>query len=94
MPPTPFRLPYMQGAVAKSHTVRCGEDLNALTEGVRKSVAHAIEIWQGRRLVARVKLGNAKFRRQALSVKSRENRPEDAERTDVNGTWFRPYDSD
>ena len=59
MPHTPFRLPYMQGAVAKSHTVRCGEDLDALAEGVRKSVAHAIEIWQGRRLVARVKLGNA-----------------------------------
>ena len=59
MPHTPFRLPYMQGAVARSHTVRCRDDLDALAEGVRKSVAHAIEIWQGRRLGARVKLGNA-----------------------------------
>jgi hypothetical protein len=49
----------VQGAVAKSHTVRCGDNLDGLAEGVSKSVAHAIEIWQGRRLVARVKLGNA-----------------------------------
>jgi hypothetical protein len=54
-----IRLLDMQGAIARSHTVRCRDDLDALAEGVRKSMAHAIEIWQDRRLVARVKLGNA-----------------------------------
>jgi hypothetical protein len=48
-----------RGAIALSHSFRCKDDLDALAEGVRKSVAHAIEIWHGKRLVARVKLGNA-----------------------------------
>ena len=48
-----------RGAIAASHTVLCRDDLEALSEGVKCSEAHAIEIWQGRRLVARVKPGNA-----------------------------------
>jgi len=47
------------GEVALSHTVRCSDDLDALSAGIRRSEAHAIEIWQGQRRVARVKLGNA-----------------------------------
>jgi hypothetical protein len=47
------------GTVALSQTVRCTDDLDALSEGVQRSKTHAIEIWQGARLVARVKLGNA-----------------------------------
>ena len=47
-----------EGAVALSRTVPCTDDLDALAEGVHRSNTHAIEIWQGQRLVARVKLGN------------------------------------
>jgi len=48
-----------KGRIALSHMVRCSDDLDALSEGVQHSTAHAIEIWQDQRLVARVKLGNA-----------------------------------
>ena len=46
------------GEFALSHTVRCSDDLDALSAGIRRSDSHALEIWQGERLVARVKLGN------------------------------------
>ena len=48
-----------QGEIALSHTVRCSDDLDALSAGIRRSDSHAIEIWQDRRFVARVKLDNA-----------------------------------
>ena len=47
------------GEFALSHTVCCSDDLDALSDGVRRSNSHAIEIWQGQRFVARVKLENA-----------------------------------
>ena len=40
---------------ALSRRVHCRDDLDALAEGVRRSVAHAIEIWHEKRSVARVK---------------------------------------
>ena len=46
-------------SVVVSRSVRCKDDLAALDEGVRRSVGHAVEVWQGERLVARVKQGNA-----------------------------------
>jgi hypothetical protein len=48
-----------RGAIALATTIRCKDDLDALAEGVRHSGLHAVEIWDGRRLVARVKLNNA-----------------------------------
>ncbi|MGZ5929410.1 MAG: hypothetical protein ACXWLX_09355 [Rhizomicrobium sp.] len=48
-----------KGDVALSHIVRCNDDLDALSAGIRRSRTHAIEIWQDDRFVARVKLGNA-----------------------------------
>ena len=48
-----------QGAITASRTLLCQDDLEALSEGVKCAEAHAIEIWQGPRLVARVKPGNA-----------------------------------
>ena len=48
-----------RGVITRSRGLRCKDDLDALAEGVRRSAAHAIEIWHGKRLVARVKLGNA-----------------------------------
>jgi hypothetical protein len=48
-----------QGRVALSDDIRCRDDLDALSEGVSRSQRHAIEIFDGSRLVARVKLGNA-----------------------------------
>jgi len=48
-----------RGALAVTRSFHCRDDLDALAEGVRRSVAHAVEIWHGKRLVARVKLGNA-----------------------------------
>lgn len=47
------------GALAMAHRVQGTDDLEALAAGVRGSDFRAIEIWQGARLVARVKLGNA-----------------------------------
>jgi len=47
------------GIVALSHKIVCRDDLDALDHGVRRSGGHALEIFQGSRLVARVKLGNA-----------------------------------
>lgn len=47
------------GVLAVSHRHVCKDDLDALAEGVRRSVGHAIEIFRGDRLVARVKQDNA-----------------------------------
>ena len=47
------------GMAALSQRIICRDDLDALEEGVRRSAVHAIEIFQGSRLVARVKPGNA-----------------------------------
>ncbi len=49
----------VRGATALSQNLACTDDLDALAEGVRRSGKWSIEIWQGVRLVARVKLGNA-----------------------------------
>lgn len=54
-----FRSFDARGSVALSQRIICRDDLDALDEGVRRSAVHAIEIFQGSRLVARVKLGNA-----------------------------------
>lgn len=48
-----------QSGVALSCRIPCKDDLDALAEGVRQSDFHAVEIFQGMRLVARVKMGNA-----------------------------------
>jgi len=54
-----FHLLDLEGAIALSQNVACVDDLDALAQGVRHSDHWAIEIWDGARLVARVKLGNA-----------------------------------
>ena len=46
------------GAIALSQKLVCKDDLDALAEGIRRSVGHAIEIFRGDRLVARVKRDN------------------------------------
>ncbi|HET7083685.1 MAG TPA: hypothetical protein VFI23_02875 [Rhizomicrobium sp.] len=48
----------LKGAIALSQSLACRDDLAALDEGVRRSGKRSVEIWQGDRLVARVKLGN------------------------------------
>ena len=48
-----------QGGIALSEMLRCSDDLEALSAGIARSNFHAVEIWDGQRLVARVKLGNA-----------------------------------
>ena len=53
-----FRSFDLQGAVALSQKQACRDDLAALEEGARRSRKCAIEVWDGARLVARVKLGN------------------------------------
>jgi hypothetical protein len=47
------------GRVSQSHNFDCRDDLLALAEGERLSQANAVEVWEGARLVARVKPGNA-----------------------------------
>ena len=46
------------GRVAFAQGYNCADDLLALAEGERHSEKHAIEVWEGMRLVARVKAGN------------------------------------
>lgn len=48
-----------EGAVLLTQRLACSDDLEALAEGVRHAGHHAVEIFDGSRLVARVKLGNA-----------------------------------
>lgn len=47
-----------QGRIASAHDLNCRDDLAALAEGEKECVSHSVEIWQGSRLVARVKQGN------------------------------------
>lgn len=47
------------GNVAEVMTFACRDDLAALDEGKAYSAANAVEIWQGHRYVAHIKLGNA-----------------------------------
>lgn len=47
------------GHVVSSQDLRVADDLSALREAEKASGHHAIEIWQGPRRVAHVKLGNA-----------------------------------
>jgi hypothetical protein len=54
-----FRSFDLRGAAALSQNLACRDDLDALDEGVRRSANWSIEVWDGVRLVARVKLGNA-----------------------------------
>jgi len=46
------------GELAMAHRVQGTDDLDALAAGVRCSDFHTIEIWQGERFVARVKLAS------------------------------------
>lgn len=48
-----------RGLAARSQKIVCRDDLDALDEAVRRSAGCAVEIFQGPRLVARVKPGNA-----------------------------------
>lgn len=54
------------GRVLFDREHHCQDDLEALAEGERCSKLHPVEIWEGERLVARVKVGNG-----ALSAKDR-----------------------
>ena len=54
-----FRSFDLQGVVALSQKLACRDDLEALAQGVLRSDKSSVEIWNGDRLVARVKLGNA-----------------------------------
>ena len=47
------------GHIEFAHDINCRDDLDALAEGERISSSNDVEIWQGARLVARVKQGNA-----------------------------------
>jgi len=46
------------GNVAEVITFACRDDLAALDEGRVHSAANAVEIWQGHRYVAHIKLGD------------------------------------
>ena len=48
-----------QGCVALAQAVLCRDDLDGLAQGEAHSYRNDVEIWQGTRLVARIKLGNA-----------------------------------
>ena len=52
------------GRVSRSLNFDCRDDLLALAEGERLSNANAVEVWEGSRLVARVKHGNAPLNAQ------------------------------
>ncbi len=54
-----LRLLDAEGRVVSHHALLLQDDLDALDEAVRRSDSQAVEIWQGPRLVARVKPGNA-----------------------------------
>lgn len=46
------------GRIAFAHEIACRDDLDALAEGERCCADNALEIWDGARLVARIKQGN------------------------------------
>ena len=47
------------GRFARAEELRCKDDLEALAEAERAASSQAVEIWEGRRIVARVKRNNA-----------------------------------
>jgi hypothetical protein len=47
------------GRVLLSRMADCADDLTALGEAEQDSPGHPVEVWQGGRLVARVKAGNS-----------------------------------
>ena len=49
----------LEGHIRFAVELACRDDLHALSEGESVSAQHAVEIWDGARLVARVKAGNA-----------------------------------
>jgi hypothetical protein len=48
-----------QGRISFAHETQCPDDLAALSEGEKLSDHGAVEVWEGSRLVARVKAENA-----------------------------------
>lgn len=48
-----------QGHIVQSRSADCADDLAALAEAERDCPGHPVEVWQGTRLVARVKADNA-----------------------------------
>lgn len=49
----------LEGQVNFAVELACRDDLHALSEGEAICARNAVEIWDGARLVARVKAGNA-----------------------------------
>lgn len=47
------------GGILFMRNYRCRDDLEALAEGERICTLHQVEVWEGPRLVARLKRGNA-----------------------------------
>jgi hypothetical protein len=47
-----------EGRIALARGVSCPDDLAALAEAEYHSAGHPVEVWQGARLVARVKADN------------------------------------
>ncbi|MBA2587031.1 MAG: hypothetical protein H0U98_00230 [Alphaproteobacteria bacterium] len=47
------------GQISRVHEVQCGDDLDALDEGEKACEENDVEVWDGSRLVARFKAGNA-----------------------------------
>lgn len=54
-----LRLLDPEGRVVSRRSLPLHDDLDALDEAVRHARSQAVEVWQGQRLVARVKPGNA-----------------------------------
>lgn len=52
------------GRILFEREFRCRDDLEALAEGERTCSLHPVEVWDGARLVARLKLGNAALNAQ------------------------------
>jgi hypothetical protein len=57
-----------EGRILLAHEVRCNDDLAALAEAEKYSEDNATEVWEGGRLVARVKLSNAELNAQDSQV--------------------------
>ena len=48
-----------EGRIDIAHEITCVDDFDALAEAERSAGKHAVEVWDGARLVARVKAENA-----------------------------------
>lgn len=59
MKPYNFLCTHRSGSIAARFIMSCKDDLAALTEGMSVSAESDVEVWDGRRFVARVKAGNA-----------------------------------